>query len=191
MRAIWRPVSGVLMSGLVACGGSIGAVTGEPLSEVARTVESPVRATTTTSRPQPVPSSDHVVSEFDRLMTIRVECGRRPRACRVDDVAAVGSSMHDELSSLMDARTRAGIVASGRGALRYRVDGARVDGDVASITTCLYDDVVLTMDGSIFDESTMSAITEWTMVRTAQGWRWSDWRAITSTREGDLCGFAG
>ena len=73
----------------------------------------------------------------------------------------------------------------------YRIDDARVDGDIASITTCLYDDIVLTMDGSIFDESTMSAITEWTMVRSANGWRWSDWRVIDSTREGDLCGFAG
>jgi len=172
-----------------ACGGSTGAVTGEPLREDARTADPPVVATTTTVQPRSASPSGDVVSEFDRLMAIRVECGRRPRTCPVNELTVDGSTMRAELSDLMATRSESGIVASTRGSLRYRIDGARVEGDVAMITTCLYDDIVLTMDGSIFDESTTSAITEWTMVRTADGWKWSDWRTVTSTKEGDLCGF--
>ena len=203
MRMSWC----VVMLGLVACGGSTGAVTGDPLAEVVRPIDPPATTTTvstseTTLSPEvmvdAVPDMEmdmemdiDIAAAFDQLMDARLACGRRPEACRVDELAMVGSSIHQELTVLMDSRTRAGIVASTRGSLRYRIDDARVDGDHASITTCLYDDIVLTMDGSIFDESTMSAITEWTMVRSANGWRWSDWRVIDSTREGDLCGFAG
>ncbi|MEY3619249.1 MAG: hypothetical protein RL726_1947 [Actinomycetota bacterium] len=192
MRVPWC----VVLLGLVACGGGTGAVTGDPPAEVSRPTDPPV-STTVIAPGVEIDDTEiddteiEIATAFDQLMDARLACGRRPRACRVDDLAIDGSPMHHELTVLMESRIRAGIVASERGSLRYRIDDARVDGDVAAITTCLYDDIVLTMDGSIFDESTMSAITEWTMARSANGWRWSDWRVIDSTREGDLCGFVG
>lgn len=176
--------------GLVACGGSTGAITGEPMVEVVRGVDPPVVAVTTTTEPRFV-RTDDVVSAFDRLMTIRLECGRRPGTCPVDDLAVVGSSMHTELVDLMSVRATSGITASSRGSLRYRVDDARVDGDVATVTTCLTDDTVMVMDGAVFDDSILSATVQWSMSLTETGWKWSAWRFVSVTREGDLCAFTG
>lgn len=194
MRAMWWWV----VLGLCGCGGGAGVITGEPSidhpsqsatkSAETVTVNGPT-TTTTTSTARPSSTSDDVVATFDRLMTIRVECGRRPRTCPVDELAVVGSNMHAELADLMAVRSQAGIVASSRGSSKYRVDDVTVDGDTATVTTCLTDDVVLVMDGAVFDDSTLSAITEWTMSLTETGWKWSGWRATTTTREGDLCGF--
>lgn len=191
MRAMWWWA----VLGLFGCGGATGAITGEP--SIDRREQSgsipadtaTIISTTTTSTAVRSSSSDDVVSAFDRLMKVRLACGRRPRTCPVDDLAVVGSNMHTELTDLMTVRSEAGIVASSRGSSNYRIDGVRVDGDTATITTCLTDDIVLVMDGAVFDDSTLSAITEWTMSLTETGWKWSAWRAITTTHEEDLCGF--
>ena len=122
-------------------------------------------------------------------MTTRVRCGRRPRDCVIDDLAVPGSELHRELTDLMEKRTSAGIVASSRGSLRYRIESTKIDGDIASITTCLLDDTVLLMEGAVFDDSSVSAITDWTMTLTLDGWRWTSWRATQWTNEEDLCGF--
>jgi len=99
--------------------------------------------------------------------------------------------MHAELVDLMSVRAAAGITASSRGSMRYRVDDARVDGDAATVTACLTDDTVMTMDGAVFDESVYSAVIEWTLEWTEAGWKWSEWRVVTSSNEEDLCGLAG
>jgi hypothetical protein len=130
-----------------------------------------------------------VAEAFDALMTTRVRCGRRPPDCVIDDLAVPGSELHRELTDLMEKRVSAGIVASSRGSLRYRIESTKIDGDIASITTCLLDDTVLLMEGAVFDDSSVSAITDWTMTLTLDGWRWTSWRATQLTNEEDLCGF--
>ena len=176
--------------GLVACGGTTGAITGEPMVEVERRVDPPVVVATTTTEPRSV-RTDEVVSAFDRLMTIRLECGRRPGTCPVDELAVVGSRIHTELVDLMTMRAAAGITASSRGSSRYRIDDVRIEGDTATIDICLTDDTVMVMDGSVFDESILSATMQWTMSLTETGWKWSAWRFVSVTREEDLCAFTG
>lgn len=90
-----------------------------------------------------------------------------------------------------DHARRGGITASSRGSSRYRIDDVRIEGDTATIDICLTDDTVMVMDGSVFDESILSATMQWTMSLTETGWKWSAWRFVSVTREEDLCAFTG
>jgi hypothetical protein len=184
---------------LVACGGPTGAITGDPLVAASPPSGGSPDATTTSVVVEPFPDSDaatllspeaRVSATFDELMKIRLACGRRPTRCDVDAVAVPGSAMHAELAETMDERARAGIVASSRGSLRYRIESVVIEDDVARVSTCSLDDIVLMMDGSVFDESRVSARSEWTMVSVDGEWKWSDARVVDSTTEEDLCGFA-
>ena len=194
----WGIVVSVLSAvALASCGRPSGMVVGAPIrNEPTSTM---ITTTTTSTTPVSIVASTvpHesiettlVAEAFDALMTTRVRCGRRPRDCVIDDLAVPGSSLHRELAELMENRVSAGIVASSHGSLRYRIDSIRIDGDIASITTCLLDDTVLLMEGAVFDDSSVSAITDWTMTLTLDGWRWTSWRATQWTNERDLCGFA-
>lgn len=187
MRMKWWWVT----MGLIGCGGTSGAITGEPVSTLTSVTSSSVTSSSVTSGDTVpgTPSAAEVEMAFHRLMSVRLECGRRPGSCPVDELAVAGSSIHGELFDLMNMRAEAGITASSRGSLRYRVDDVRVDGDAATIDACLTDDTVMVMDGAIFDESTLSATVQWAMSLTETGWKWSTWRFISVTREGDLCAF--
>ncbi|MFZ9564176.1 MAG: hypothetical protein ACO3AT_03215 [Ilumatobacteraceae bacterium] len=185
-------VLGTLMAVMSSCGRPGGVVVDAPieLEPTSRTIAptTPISIVASTV-PRESFETSLVAEAFDALMTTRVRCGRRPRDCVIDDLAVPGSELHRELTDLMEKRVSAGIVASSRGSLRYRIESTKIDGDIASITTCLLDDTVLLMEGAVFDDSSVSAITDWTMTLTLDGWRWTSWRATQWTNEEDLCGF--
>ncbi len=196
MRVRWCRTIGtvVVWSAFASCAHGGGAITGEPpVSIVGSSGISVTTVVVGTNPENPVaaPTVTDLVADFHRTMTERVECGRRPGECRPDELAVAGSPLHSELSALMESRAAAGISASRRGSLRYRIDDSRVADGVGVVRTCLTDDTVLTMDGAVFDESVYSAVIEWTLVWTETGWKWSEWRVVTSSNEEDLCGLAG
>lgn len=132
-----------------------------------------------------------IAAAFDAIMKRRIECGRRPRACDVDTLAVVGTSLHDRLTALMDERRVAGITASRRGSVRHRIDDVESISDGrARVTTCLTDDTVLMSAGAIFDESLFSAVTVWTMERVDDRWLWADDDVVRWSRKEDLCEFS-
>lgn len=135
--------------------------------------------------------ADSVVAlSFDALMARRIACGFRPRECDVDTLAVEGSPLFDRLSALMEQRIAAGITASRRGSVRYRIDDVEViDADTATVTTCLTDDTVLMSAGAIFDDSRFSAVTRWSMQRRENGWLWFEDHVVNWKRGEDLCAF--
>lgn len=183
-----RATTVLAVSILGACGGSHGLVTGWPVDEAAPPTGSPVvevsEAGVSTSVASAAPTT---ATEFDHLMELRIACGRRPEACDVDAFALVGSPFHEEQRRLMSDRAMHHIVASRDGAIRYRIDQVAPGDPGTVITTCLFDDVVLTMDGAVFDDSTFSAVIAWTMVPSPNGARLSDSRVVSSSTEVDLC----
>jgi hypothetical protein len=179
-----RAILVLLMTALVACGGARGEVTGRPEASLAPSLQSVVEEPTTTT--VPATSSE----AFDHLMSVRIDCGRQPASCDVASFVLEGTPLHTETVRLMHERAAAGVVASDRGSVKYRIDRVVTDGDSSRVTTCVLDDVVLTMDGAIFDDSRYSAIIEWTIVDTMFGPRWTDRRVVSSSVEEDLCGFS-
>lgn len=120
----------------------------------------------------------------------RIECGRRPGSCDVDALAVFGSPLHGRLAELMAERRAAGIVATRRGSLRYRIDDVEVQSpDRASVTVCLTDDTILVSGGAVFDESLFSARSVWIMQRMDDVWLWVDDELLEWRNGEDLCGF--
>lgn len=181
-----RAILVFLMTALVACGGARGEVTGRPEASLAPSLPSVSVVEESTTTTGPASSSE----AFDHLMSLRIDCGRQPASCDVGSFVLDGTPLHTETARLMHERAAAGVVASDRGSVRYRIDRVVTDGDSSRVTTCVLDDVVLTMDGAIFDDSRYSAIIEWTIVDTMFGPRWTDRRVVSSSVEEDLCGFS-
>jgi hypothetical protein len=90
----------------------------------------------------------------------------------------------------MEERLRAGITASRRGSVRYRIDAVemKTTGE-AVVTTCLTDDTVLMSAGAVFNDSLYSAITQWIMRRSDRGWLWIEDQVLDWRTGEDLCAF--
>lgn len=137
---------------------------------------------------------DEIHQAFEWLMIGRVQCGRRPRDCVVDDLAVPGSTVHTSLTDVMNERVRHGIYASGQGSHRYRItDVIEVDDDRAEVRSCHTDDVVLKIGGAgdrpsaVYDESLVSHWSTWTLQRDENGWRWTDEIVDTRSYGEDVC----
>jgi len=135
-------------------------------------------------------SEELVALSFDALMARRIECGRQPRTCEVSTIAEPTSPLFMRLTSLMEERLRAGITASRRGSVRYRIDAVemKTTGE-AVVTTCLTDDTVLMSAGAVFNDSLYSAITQWIMRRSDRGWLWIEDQVLDWRTGEDLCAF--
>lgn len=139
----------------------------------------------------PLMDTESVIAlSFDALMARRIACGFRPRDCDVSALAIGGSPLFERLTALMKQRITAGITASRRGSLRYRIDDVEmIDAKTAAVTSCLTDDTVLMSSGAIFDDSQFSAITRWSMQRDESGWLWFEDHVVDWKRGVDLCAF--
>ena len=197
-RSIAPLVAGLALV-LTACGS---ATTSEPSGTLVRAeprnlevASSPVTTDAPASSDVPEERSDSdVATAFERLMLRRIECGRRPHECVVDELAVPGSPVHDALTEVMADRVRYGIVASDRGAHRFRIDEiVPVGFDEATVRVCHSDDVVLTMavgpgrPGAIFDEAWSSHWALWTMKSIDGSWRWVEENVERRVYEEELC----
>lgn len=154
----------------------------------------PMSYESTTASSVAVDASDAVRASFEWLMLVRIQCGRDPRNCIVDDLAVPGSPIHVGLSDVFDERIRHGIVASARGAHRFRIaDVVMIAPDRAEVRSCHTDDVVLVIGGAqgrptaIYDESLVSHWSTWTMQKTEDRWRWIDESIDRRIHGEDLC----
>lgn len=137
---------------------------------------------------------DEIQEAFEWLMIGRVQCGRRPRDCVVDDLAVPGSAVHTSLTVVIDERVRYGIYASGEGSHRYRIaEVIEIDEDRAEVRSCHTDDVVLKIGGSgdrpsaVYDESLVSHWSTWKLQRDENGWRWTDEIVDSRAYGEDVC----
>lgn len=135
-----------------------------------------------------------VRAAFEWLVLGRIQCGRRPRECVVDDLAAPGSPVHTALTDEFQRRVRHGIVASTRGSHRYRIGEVMVlSDDRAEVRACHTDDVVLVVGGSdgrpsaVYDESLVSHWSTWTLVKNDGRWRWFDESIEQRAHGEDVC----
>ena len=198
-RVMVAPFIGALLTMLSACGAT---TAGEPSGALARSaplslmvVETSIPVETSVSSSVVGSSSaPEVVEAFERLMSGRIECGRRPHQCVIDDLAVPGSPVHESLTDVMADRVRYGIVASGRGSHRFWVeDVMTVAADEVKIRVCHSDDVVLTMavgpgrPGAIYDEAWSSHRSTWTLKAVDGVWRWTEELVERRVYEEELC----
>lgn len=131
---------------------------------------------------------DEIARAFDDLVTRRVECGREPSMCDVSTLAIEGSRVYQQLNELMNERMKAGIVASTTGRMNFEIESIDLEGTTrAHVTTCSYDDTVLTIESAVYDDSVYSARSVWTLVESEGTWLWSDEQVLEWIMEGNLC----
>ncbi len=144
----------------------------------------------------PVPSfDDEIRAAIDRLYRLRIACGRDPRACAVDSLAAPASTYRAALAELMAFRSRHGLATvAGYGTLRYRVEFITQHADDSvEVHTCSTDSLVVFdttagTPGIVFDDRTVSLRTAWTLVRHAGVWKWSTQIVLTRQWKAGMCG---
>jgi len=179
-----------------ACGGTSGAVVGELSSAESLPLDAtPDVGLTTTVPPEKIEPTTLTVaadleSSFAELMQARIECGRNPYSCDVATFTEVDSPIYKDLQQLMTTRRSAHITATGGGSIRYRVDKTEALSDSSALVfTCITDDVVLVDGDIIFDDSMMSSLVTFTLVKVDDQWLWNKGTSTRWTTEEDLCDF--
>jgi hypothetical protein len=181
---------------LGACGGTAGAVVGDLPGAGLGLLEVTPDVGLTTTLPivkiEPITTTIAVdlESSFAQLMKARIACGRSPYSCDVATFTEVDSPIYKDLQQLIATRRSANITATGGGSIRYRVDKTEALSDSSALVyTCITDDVVLVDGDIIFDDSMMSSLVTFTLVKVDDQWLWNKGTPTRWTTEEDLCDF--
>jgi len=193
MKRTWWITALVILG---ACGGTAGAVVGELPGAGLGLLEVTPDVGLTTTLPivkiEPITTTIAVdlESSFAQLMKARIACGRTPYSCDVATFTEVDSPIYKDLQQLIATRRSANITATGGGSIRYRVDKTEALSDSSALVyTCITDDVVLVDGDIIFDDSMMSSLVTFTLVKVDDQWLWNKGTPTRWTTEEDLCDF--
>jgi hypothetical protein len=205
----------VLVAGLASCssGGSStpGPVTLDlsplvtvPVTPADPTVpETTIAATTTTTTELLVTTTTidpkaEVEAAYLATVEVREACNFDPVSCAYDKISVPGSPSdllnRDTMKTRIDSNLRA---VEGFGFQQTRVDGVVIGGDVAFVTTCSYDSVVIfavgdptnPVDDIVYNDAVTSRISQWEMRRTEGIWVRYEGTGLEKLTGGDLCGF--
>jgi hypothetical protein len=175
----------------------------------ASTLSTSNRSTTTTISPSERVESvvvnntdtvNRVVRDFSHIYEQRVQCGRTPERCPINEMAVRGSQLHNSLTEIMNERVVGSLYTrSDAGKLRVRIESVEIiDTNHATVHTCIFDSVVLfdsgqidgTADDIVFDDSIISAFMVWNVQLNNGTWKWVSSTATQRKIGGDICGFA-
>lgn len=154
----------------------------------------------TIAAPHGMSATQQITAEFTQLINVRIQCGRRPVSCPVDQLAASESKYHKYLTTLMKFRTEANLATRpGAGKFRFRIDSIDLIGSFSAVVhTCIFDSLVVfdsgqsdsTRDDIVFDDDVISGHTAWQVVVDDGEWKWSDATSIDANYGKDICRFA-
>ena len=135
---------------------------------------------------------DQVREQFEESLQWINQCNQRPKACHVEDFTIVGTDYHKALSDQMNLYASSNIYSlSGHGQRRVRIESVNVDEStmIAEIETCIYDTVIMYMDGFIFNDRISSSRARWTLQLDNQRWRWIYYEIHKKLYNTDICDF--
>ena len=200
ITSITKVVFGMLV--LVGCGSSPTLSFLNTASTVQESTDSLTLTTEEASTSNSESAADSVANEADLVEQVREQfeeslqwinqCNQRPKACRVEDFTIVGTDYHKALSDQMNLYASSNIYSrSGHGQRRVRIESVNVDEStmIAEIETCIYDTVILYMDGFIFNDRISSSRARWTLQLDNQRWRWIYYEIHKKLYNTDICNF--
>ncbi|NQV96861.1 MAG: hypothetical protein HQ486_03620 [Acidimicrobiaceae bacterium] len=135
---------------------------------------------------------DQVREQFAESLQWINQCNQRPKACHVEDFTIVGTDYHQALSDQMNLYASSNIYSRpGHGQRLVRIESVNVDRStmIAEIETCIYDTVILYMDGFIFNDRISSSRARWTLQLDNQRWRWIYYEIHKKLYNTDICNF--
>ena len=135
---------------------------------------------------------DLVRGQFAESLQWINQCNQRPKECNVEDFTIVGTEYHKALSDQMNLYASSNISSRpGHGQRLVRIESVKVERStmIAEIETCIYDTVIMYMDGSIFNDRISSSRARWTLQFDNQRWRWIYYEIHKKLYNTDICNF--
>lgn len=131
-----------------------------------------------------------VRQQFKELVQWQDSCYQQPKSCRFDEFTIVGTKYHQALREQISLYAKNNINSRpGRGEREVAIESITVDDDalVAQVDACLYDTVILYMDGFIFNDHVSSSHTRWTLQLDNNRWKWINFQILHREYNTNIC----
>lgn len=131
-----------------------------------------------------------VRQQFQELVKWQDGCYQQPKLCRVEEFTIVGTKYHQALDDQIDLYAKNNIYSRpGHGKREVAIESITFD-DAALVTqvdACIYDTVILYMDGFIFNDRVSSSHTRWTLQLDDQRWKWIGLQVLHREYNTNIC----
>ncbi|NBO98355.1 MAG: hypothetical protein EBV13_06475, partial [Actinobacteria bacterium] len=120
----------------------------------------------------------------------RRECSYKPRLCDAGKFTILGTQFSNDFVAMMRDYAKNNIYARpGDGERKIFVETITKDETAmtAIVHGCVYDTVVLYMDGGIYDDKVASSLSSWTMQWQDGSWRWINYQIHKKVYFDNLC----
>ena len=128
--------------------------------------------------------------QFQELVQWQDSCYQQPKSCRVEEFTIVGTKYHQALDEQMRLYANSNINSRlGHGKREVAIESITFDDAalVAQVDACIYDTVILYMDGFIFNDRVSSSHTRWTMQLDDHRWKWINFQILHRQYNTNIC----
>ena len=131
-----------------------------------------------------------VRQQFQELVKWQDKCYQKPKSCSVEDFTISGTKYHQALSEQMSLYAKSNINSRpGHGKREVAIESITLDdaASVAQVDACIYDTVILYMDGFIFNDRVSSSHTRWTLQLDNSRWKWIGFQILRRQYNTNIC----
>ena len=128
--------------------------------------------------------------QFQELVQWQDSCYQQPKLCNVEEFTIVGTEYHQALDEQMSLYAKSNINSLlGHGKREVAIESITFDDAalVAQVDACIYDTVILYMDGFIFNDRVSSSHTRWTMQLDDHRWKWINFQILHRQYNTNIC----
>ena len=132
----------------------------------------------------------NVRQQFQELVQWQDKCYQKPKSCSVEDFTISGTKYHQALSEQMSLYAKSNINSRpGHGKREVVIESITLDdaASVAQVDACIYDTVILYMDGFIFNDRVSSSHTRWTLQLDNSRWKWVGFQILRRQYNTNIC----
>ena len=132
----------------------------------------------------------NVRQQFQELVQWQDKCYQKPKSCSVEDFTISGTKYHQALSEQMSLYAKSNINSRpGHGKREVVIESITLDdaASVAQVDACIYDTVILYMDGFIFNDRVSSSHTRWTLQLDNSRWKWVGFQILRRQYDTNIC----
>ena len=133
---------------------------------------------------------DLVAQQFHEFAEWRENCIFKPKDCLIDEFTIAKTPFGDEFATVIHGYAKYNIHSRpGEGEREIKIESISRDETTmtAIVHGCVYDTVVLYMDGGIYDDKVSSSISSWTMKWYNAHWYWVDYETHRKIFNTNLC----
>ena len=131
-----------------------------------------------------------VRQQFQELVQWQDKCYQKPKSCSLEEFTISGTKYHQALSEQMSLYAKSNINSRpGHGKREVAIESITLDdaASVAQVDACIYDTVILYMDGFIFNDHVSSSHTRWTLQLDNNRWKWIGFQILRRQYNTNIC----